>query len=72
MKKILQENRRSGVRVINARDPVRLTALIYLREALLAEQYETCAEIIDIALDSGSNSREIFDVLSNPLRFPTS
>jgi len=55
-----------------SRDPVKLTALIYLREALIAERYEGCAEIIAIAKEFGALDEEIRVLLEDPRRHPSS
>lgn len=55
-----------------SRDPVKLTALIYLREALVAERYEECAEIIAIAKEFGALDAEIRVLLEDPRRHPQS
>ena len=55
-----------------ARDPVKLTALIYLREALIAARYEECAEIIAIAKEFGALDEEIRVLLEDPRRHPNS
>ena len=47
-------------------DPVKLTALIYLKEALLGERYEDCAEFVVIAREFGALPVEIRNVLENP------
>ena len=70
-------NPRTGVNVTSRyrkrpRDPVRLTALIYLREALAAEKYEDCAEIIAIAKEFGALNEEIRVLLEDPRRHPIS
>ena len=54
------------------RDPVKLTALIYLREALIAERYENCAEFIAIAKEFGALDEEIRILLEDPRRHPSS
>ena len=54
------------------RDPVKLTALIYLREALISEQYENCVEFIAIAKEFGALDEEIRILLENPRRHPNS
>jgi len=54
------------------RDPVKLTALIYLREALIAERYENCAEFIAIAKEFGALDAEIRVLLEDPRRHPSS
>ncbi len=52
------------------RNPVKLTALLYLKEALLEERYEECAEFIDIAKEFGAHVFEIQALLENPRRIP--
>lgn len=52
------------------RDPVKLTALLYLREALLEERYEACAEFIAIAREFGAQPFEIDQLLEDPRRMP--
>ena len=52
------------------RDPVKLTALLYLREALLAERYEECAEFIAAAREFGAGHYEIQNLLEDPRRMP--
>ena len=51
-------------------DPVKLTALLYLREALLKEQYEKCREIIEVAKEAGATDREVQLLLEDPKRTP--
>lgn len=48
------------------RDPVKLTALLYLKEALLQERYEDCAEFVQVAREFGALAVEIRNVLENP------
>lgn len=52
------------------RHPIKLTALLYLREALLEEQYEQCAEFIAIAKEFGAQEFEIQNLLEDPRRRP--
>ena len=52
------------------RNPVKLTALLYLREALLEERYEECEEIIAIAEEFGAQPFEIDELLEDPRRYP--
>jgi hypothetical protein len=54
------------------RDPVKLTALIYLREALLGERYEECGEFVSIAKEFGALDSEIRTLLEDPRRHPVS
>lgn len=53
-----------------SKDPVKVTALIYLREALLKEKYEDCAEIIATAKEFGAQDSEIRNLLEEPRRAP--
>jgi len=55
-----------------SRNPVKLTALIYLREALIEERYENCPEFIAIAKEFGALDEEIRVLLENPRRHPNS
>ena len=50
--------------------PVKLTALLYLREALLAERYEECAELIAVAKEFGAELFEVQYLLEDPRREP--
>lgn len=69
MKKTIQPLRYQAViRIL--RDPVKLTALLYLRDALLNERYEECAECIEIALEFGAQQFEIQTLLEDARRFP--
>ena len=52
------------------RNPVKLTALLYLREVLLREVYEEAADIIAIAKEFGAEPFEIDFLLEDPRRFP--
>ena len=54
------------------RHPVRLTALLYLRDALLQEEYEVCKSFIEIALEFGADIWEIKHLLEDPRRTPSS
>lgn len=54
------------------RHPVRTTALLYLREALHAENYEQCKEIIGIAKEFGAFDSDIQALLEDPRRMPKS
>ena len=50
--------------------PVKMTALTYLREALLSEAYEGCPLLIEIAKEFGAEDFEIQDLLEDPRRKP--
>lgn len=52
------------------RDPVKLTALLYLREALLEERFEECPLFIRIAYEFGAQDYEVEDLLEDPRRIP--
>jgi hypothetical protein len=51
---------------------VKLTALIYLREALIEARYESCADFIAIAKEFGALDAEIRMLLEDPRRHPNS
>ena len=51
--------------------PVKLTALLYLKEALLKERYEECQAVIAVAKEFGAADFEIQDLLEDPRRTPT-
>ena len=52
------------------RNPLKQTALLYLREALLEERYEVCAELIQAAQGFGADPFEISDLLEDRRRVP--
>ena len=51
--------------------PVRLTALLYLSEALRSERYEECAEFVGVAREFGASENEIRGLLEDPRRVPS-
>ena len=51
--------------------PVKLTALLYLKESLLNERYENCSDIIAVAKEFGAASFEINDLLEDARRSPS-
>ena len=53
------------------RDPVKLTALLYLKDALLGERYEECAEFIAVAREFGAQPFEVQYLLEDPRRKPS-
>ena len=53
-----------------SKHPVKLTALLALKQALLWEQYEDCPEIIAIAKEFGARDEEIYYLLEDPRRKP--
>ncbi|MBI4115763.1 MAG: hypothetical protein HY447_04210 [Candidatus Omnitrophica bacterium] len=50
--------------------PVRLSALLALKEVLTREKYEECREIIAIAKEFGAEEQEIYYLLEDPRRNP--
>ena len=56
---------------LTRKNPVKLTALLYLREALLNERYEECADFIAIAKEFGAEPFEIQYLLEDPRRKPS-
>lgn len=71
MANIAQQWRRFGLRLQRpAKHPVKLSALLALREALLQERYEECREIIAIAKEFGAQDFEIYYLLEDPRRKP--
>ena len=54
-----------------SRHPVKLTALLYLKEALRYERYEECSEIIRVAKEFGAEEFEVEYLLEDPRRNPT-
>ncbi len=59
-----------GARTGSIKHPVKLTALLYLKEALLKERYESCSEIVALAKEFGATSSEIQGLLEDPRRNP--
>ena len=60
-----------GTRTRKSRHPLKVTALWYLKEALIREQYEKCADIIALAKEFGAADFEIQDLLEDPRRSPS-
>ena len=58
-------------RTRRSRHPVKLTPLLYLKEALIREQYEKCAELVAIANEFGAQPFEVQDLLEDPRRSPS-
>ncbi|MSR76639.1 MAG: hypothetical protein EXS63_00200 [Candidatus Omnitrophica bacterium] len=59
------------VKVIEGtKHPVKFTALIYLREALLQEKFEDCSLFIQIAYEFGARDHEIESLLEDARRMP--
>ena len=53
-----------------SRHPVKVTALLYLKEALVDEVYENCPLAIEIAKEFGAEEFEIQNLLEDPRRKP--
>ncbi len=51
--------------------PLAFTALLYLREALLREAYEDCAEFIRVAQEFGADPNEVKLILEDARRYPS-
>ena len=66
----VQERERPPTLVRVRRHPVKLTALLYLREALRARRYEVCPEFVAVAREFGAKEREIEELLEDPRRLP--
>lgn len=49
-------------------NPVALTALLYLKEALVEERYEDCRAIIRVALEFGAGEARVGYLLEDPRR----
>lgn len=47
---------------------LKTTALLYLQEALQAQKYETCKELLGIARENGATQEEISDLITGFLR----
>ena len=66
----VEEKARPPTGIRPRRHPVKLTALLYLREALRAQRYEVCPEFIAVAREFGAREREIEELLEDPRRTP--
>lgn len=53
-----------------AKHPVVLTALLYLRDALIHEEYEKCRELIAVAEEFGASQADVNYLLEDPRRVP--
>ena len=58
-------------RAVTGKHPVKLTALLYSKEALRKEQYELCPDIISVAQEFGAAPYEVQDLLEDPRRSPS-
>lgn len=66
----VEENARPPTLLRVRRHPVKLTALLYLRDALRAERYEDCPLFAAVAREFGAHAREIEELLEDPRRTP--
>lgn len=66
----VEENARGPTLLVVKKDPVKLTALLYLREALRRQSYEECAAFIAVAREFGAQAREVEELLEDPRRIP--
>ena len=57
-------------RKVVMKHPIKLTALLYLKEALLKQRYELCPEIIAVAKEYGAADFEVSDLLEDQRRKP--
>ena len=53
---------------LRTEDMLKLTALLYFREALIKEQFEDCAELVRTAKEYGADSRHIRAVIASTVR----
>ena len=60
-----------GKRTRKSSHPLKITALWYLKEALVREKYEKCAEIVALAKEFGAADFEVDDLLEDPRRSPS-
>jgi len=49
---------------------LKLTALLYLKEALVNQEFETCPELIETAKKAGAEQEEISTILAEYLNVP--
>lgn len=66
----VEEKARPPISVRPRRHPVKLTALLYLRDALRLQRYEVCSEFIAVAREFGAKEREIEELLEDSRRMP--
>ncbi len=59
-----------SARVGGLKHPVKLTALLYLKDALRQERYEVCSDIIAVAKEFGATTSEVQRLLEDPRRSP--
>ncbi len=70
MKSLIRNNNQAVRATARAKHPVVLTALLYLRDALIREEYEKCRELIAVAEEFGAQEVDINYLLEDPRRVP--
>ena len=60
-----------GKRTHKSGHALKITALWYLKDALVREQYEKCADIVAVAKEFGATDFEIDLLLEDPRRSPS-
>lgn len=66
----VRKNAGEGKRAVAQKHPLQITALLYLKEALLKEQYEVCADIIETAKEYGATESQVRYLLEDTRRTP--
>jgi len=66
----IERTTRGPTYLIVEKDPIKLTALLYFRESLIKEQYETSAELAQLARELGAQEMEIQELLEDVRRMP--
>jgi hypothetical protein len=66
----MAENTRGPTLLVVKKNPIKLTALLYFREALVQERYEECAHFITVAKQFGAQPMEIEELMEDPRRLP--
>jgi hypothetical protein len=54
--------------VLTSNEVLKLSALVYLQDALVKQKYEQCAELVDIAVKFGADKGEIKQVIADYLQ----
>lgn len=67
---MIQTMPKGGPRLGVVRHPLKLTSLLYLKDALREERYEICADIIALAKEFGATASEVQRLLEDPRRSP--
>ena len=57
-----------GGQALGSDQILKLTALLYLKEALITQEYESCQELIDTAKNLGANPGDISAVIAGYLK----